>query len=232
MKYLHENVFQLWTIIHTEQFRERTHCLTQVKILCQDWFRWLLGASWYQAMTWTNFDPLSVTNLREIFQRNFIWNAHDDVIKWKHFPCYWPFVRGIHRSSVDFPHKGQRRGALKFSLICAWTNGWGNNRDACDLRRHRTHYNVTVMFHQRKYICKCHLPNVSHCIHTQCVQRCNKTVTRGTLRALWEPMMTSSNGNIFRVTGHLCGEFTGSRWIPRTKACDAELWCFLWSASE
>ena len=45
-------------------------------------------------------------------------------------------------------------------------------------------------------------------------------------------MMTSSNGNIFRVTGYLCGEFTGPRWIPHTKACDAELWCFLWSASE
>ena len=45
-------------------------------------------------------------------------------------------------------------------------------------------------------------------------------------------MMTSSNGNIFRVTGHLCGEFTGPRWIPRTKASVAELWCLLWSASE
>ena len=40
-------------------------------------------------------------------------------------------------------------------------------------------------------------------------------------------MMTSSNGNIFRVTGHLCGEFTGHRWIPRTKASGAEIWCFL-----
>ena len=39
-------------------------------------------------------------------------------------------------------------------------------------------------------------------------------------------MMTSSNGNIFRVTGHLCWEFTGHRWNPRTKASDAELWCF------
>ena len=45
-------------------------------------------------------------------------------------------------------------------------------------------------------------------------------------------MMTSSNGNIFRVTGHLCGDFAGHRWIPRTKASDAELWCFLWSAPE
>ena len=49
-------------------------------------------------------------------------------------------------------------------------------------------------------------------------------------RALY--MMTSSNGNIFRVTGHLCGKFTGPRWISRTKASDAELWCFLWFTSE
>ena len=39
-------------------------------------------------------------------------------------------------------------------------------------------------------------------------------------------MMMSSNGNIFRVTGHLCGEFTSHRWIPCTKASDVELWCF------
>ena len=45
-------------------------------------------------------------------------------------------------------------------------------------------------------------------------------------------MMTSSNGNIFRVTGHLCGALTGPRRIPHKKASDAELWCFLWSASE
>ena len=45
-------------------------------------------------------------------------------------------------------------------------------------------------------------------------------------------MMTSSNGNIFRDTGHLCGEFTGPRWIPCIKASDAERWCFLWSAPE
>ena len=49
---------------------------------------------------------------------------HDDVIKWKHFSRCWPFVRGIHWSPVDFPHEGQWRGALIFSLIRAWTNGW------------------------------------------------------------------------------------------------------------
>ena len=69
----------------------------------------------------------------------------NDVIKWKHFPCYWPFVRGIHRSPVNSPHKGQWCGVLIFSLICAWMNGWVNKREAGDLRRHEAHYNVIVM---------------------------------------------------------------------------------------
>ena len=69
----------------------------------------------------------------------------DDVIKWKHFPCYWPFVWGIHRSRspVNSPHKDQWRGALMCSLT--WINGWVNNGEAGDLRRHRAHCDVTVM---------------------------------------------------------------------------------------
>ena len=70
---------------------------------------------------------------------------HDDVIKWKHFPRYWPFVRGIHRSPVNSPHKGQWRGALMFSCICAWIHGLVTNREAGDLKRHRAHYYVIVM---------------------------------------------------------------------------------------
>ena len=49
--------------------------------------------------------------------------SHDDVITWRHFPHYWLFVRGIHRSPVNSPHKGQWCGALMFSLICA-LNKW------------------------------------------------------------------------------------------------------------
>ena len=77
-------------------------------------------------------------------------SVHDDVIKWKHFPRNWPFVREIHRSPVNFPHKGQWRGALMFSLIYAWINDWVNNREAGDLRRQPGHYDVIVMWH---YIC-------------------------------------------------------------------------------
>ena len=60
-------------------------------------------------------------------RRHWVVCAHDDVIKWEQFPRYWPFVRGIHRSLVNSPHKGQLRGALMFSLSCAWTNGWVSN---------------------------------------------------------------------------------------------------------
>ena len=72
--------------------------------------------------------------------------THDDVIKWKHFPRNWPFVRGIYRSPVNSPHKGQWRGALMFSLICVWINDWVNNREAGDVRRYRAHYDVFVMY--------------------------------------------------------------------------------------
>ena len=60
-------------------------------------------------------------------------------------PCYWPFVRGIHQSPVDSSHKCQWREASMFSLICDWTNGWANNRDAGDMRRRRARYDITVM---------------------------------------------------------------------------------------
>ena len=80
------------------------------------------------------------------------WNPqHDDVIKWKHFPRYWPFVQGIHRSLVNSPHKGQWRQDLIFTSICAWISSWVNNREAGDSRRHRAHYDVTVMNARRSY---------------------------------------------------------------------------------
>ena len=65
---------------------------------------------------------------------------------WKQFPRYRPFVRGIHRSLVNSPHKGQWRGALMFSLICARKKkSRVNNGEAGDLGRNRAYYDVTVM---------------------------------------------------------------------------------------
>ena len=82
-----------------------------------------------------------------VYQISLVWvvKVQAAIIKWKHFPCYCPFVRLIHRSPVNSPHKGQWRGALIFSLICAWINGWVKNREAGDLKRHSTHYDVIEM---------------------------------------------------------------------------------------
>ena len=90
--------------------------------------------------------------------------CHDDIIKWKHFPRYWPFVQGIHWSPVNSPHKGQWLRALMFSLICARASVWVNIRDAGDLRHHRAHYD-----------CCCNVLSLTHCSlgYVAVVSKCN-----------------------------------------------------------
>ena len=63
-----------------------------------------------------------------------------------------PLYRGIPRSPVNSPHKGQWRGALLFSLIWVWTHSWVNNRDAGDLRRYRAHSDVRVIIQRLEHI--------------------------------------------------------------------------------
>ena len=80
------------------------------------------------AIVWTNVDILPMmTSSNEKNPRN------------------WSFVSGIHRSTVNSPHKGQWRGALMLSLICVWINSWVNNREAGESGRYRAHYDVIVM---------------------------------------------------------------------------------------
>ena len=68
---------------------------------------------------------------------------------WRHqmetFSALLAICAGNSPFPVNSPQKGQWRGALMFSLICARINGWVNTGDAGDLRRHRTHYDVIVM---------------------------------------------------------------------------------------
>ena len=95
--------------------------------------------------TLINCGTVPVKNLSVISAETELSYEHEDVMNWKHFPRYWFFVRGIHRSPGNSPHKALWRGGLVFTLIYAWTNGWVNNRDAGDLRRHRANYDVIVM---------------------------------------------------------------------------------------
>ena len=118
--------------------------------------------------------------------------THDDVIKWKHFPRYWPFVRGIHRSPVNSPHKVQWRGALMFSLICVWIKSWVNNRKTGDLRRYRAHHDVIVMI--RRLSAKIIGPILRlnagiHIVHLQTEGKCNQraSLTHGGRDTKWPP---------------------------------------------
>ena len=114
------------------------------KILIIYAFTYVYTAFRYPWYTWHAFSHSQENYTKYIsYGTNMI---HDDVIKWRHFPRYWPFVRRIHRSPVNSPHKGQWRGALMFTLICARIKGWVNNCEAGDLRRNRAHYDVIVMF--------------------------------------------------------------------------------------
>ena len=102
------------------------------------------GVCQMNQMHWTFFFQLKFYPILSL--RHWVGLCHDDVIKWRHFPRNWPFVRGIHQSLVNSPHKSQWRGALMFSLNCVWINGWVNNCKAGDLRRHHGHYDVNVMY--------------------------------------------------------------------------------------
>ena len=84
------------------------------------------------------------------------WKRYGDAW-WRHqmeaFSALLALRAGNSPVPGNSPHKGQGRGALMFSLICARINGWVNNREAGDLRRHRGHYDVTVMvFWLTKYL--------------------------------------------------------------------------------
>ena len=101
----------------------------------------ICGFFW-QSVVMAIHDILTKMSVMQEYQTK---NMHDDVIKWKRYPRNWAFVRWIHRSPMDSPHKGRWRGALIFSLTCTWTNGWANNRDAGEFTRHRAHYDVIIM---------------------------------------------------------------------------------------
>ena len=120
-------------------------------LLCSDDSHWL-GASIGSALYTIYIYIMSPTHVTEVGIPCVIlakscsligatWRRHQLEI----FSTLLDLCAGIHRSPVNSPHKGQWRGALMHSLICTWINGWVNNREAGDLRRRRSHYNVIVM---------------------------------------------------------------------------------------
>ena len=137
---------------------------------------WAVKSVWIRHISFSHMSYLHITKFCFLFQKIYMFliiisnviycksfpfrpgrayfAIHDDVIKWKYFPRYWRFVRGIHRSPVNSLHKGQWRGALMFSLICVWINSWVNNGEAGDLRNWETLRQV-YSTHLRRHLTYC-----------------------------------------------------------------------------
>ena len=147
---------------------------------------------------------LKIIGLLSYITPSFV-HHHDDVIKRKKFPRYWPFVRGIHRSPVNSPHKGQWRGTLMFSLTYAWIRGWVNYREAGDLRRHQAHYDLIVMIS--------HLSVNSNKIY------CPETLNSGQNRHFLSRVTLKFDGWPWKTIGHLF--YTTLSFVHHLKAiCD------------
>ena len=149
---------------------------------------------------------------------------YDGVIKWKHSPLYWLSVGGIHRSPVNSPQKGQWRGALVFYLIWAWTNGSVNNRDAGDLRRHRDHYEVTVMrSHNNEptlVLWHLKLPKTRSCVQRLARESRNENINDPLCWSTAMGRFTSQKANNMRSVLTHCGLMTpygdrdlGQHWL-------------------
>ena len=123
---------------------------------CQNPSRLILNSS-YNSRTWHFPFAQKQKQIQSVHHERDICPKYDDVIKWKHFPRYWPFVRGVHRSPASDME-------LCFRWSAPWINGWVDNREARDLRRHCAHYGIIVMKNSnvflRDFIQRCPYPRM------------------------------------------------------------------------
>ena len=161
-------------------------------------------------------------------------------------PCC-PFVSGIHFRLILLP-TNQQYGVFLFHFLHGITMMIRFfSDDPCLPHFNTCLYNGTCSrdYFTAEVTCECVYEWLGpRCQYRKCLSHKSLTNCPQTMwNVAWQPllgmlseysvsMMTSSNGNIFRITGPLCGEFTGHRWIPLTKASDVEFWCFIRSAPE
>ena len=134
---------------------------------------------------------------------------------------HWSFMRGIHRWLVDSHHKGP---PVSYTFLIRNLSLYEESCYFSSTNSLETTYSSPMKGrHEASFMSlKCDLSSAIIIV----------VLSAFRLNLDRDIILTSPNGNIFHVTGLLCGEFTGDRWIPHTKACDAELWRFLWSAPE
>ena len=127
-----------WITIDLRGAQVNKSVLVQVMAWCHQVPSHYLSQYWLRSLL-----PYGVTRPQCVYSFHTAFHSflesHDDVMRWKHFPHYWPLMREIHRWPVNSPYKDQWCRALMCSLICAWINSQVNNHGAGDLRCHCTH---------------------------------------------------------------------------------------------
>ena len=148
-----------WVILHETGiiFQPlKRQCLRELRRLARDWFlcywqergRIMVSIS-FCAHTLTVIDaPWSMFRTCTLSSTYVI--IHDDVIKGKHFPRYWPFLWGVHPPPMNSPQKGQWPARWSYDVffdLCL--NKWlSKQRDSSDFIHHCAHYDITVMYPQ------------------------------------------------------------------------------------
>ena len=174
-----------------------------------------LSPDWRQAILWTNgiillIGPMGINTSENLIATNTLSFRKNLGLNVLNLTVSSGTVITYFNISYCIEHRNDRR---------TWIRLWTYKRHptphvmACGVSIVR----IWETIHHESYVCN----------HTL-----DSTVVVSSMEGLMVVMMASSNRNIFRVTVPLCGEFISHRWIPRTKASDAELWCFLWSVPE
>ena len=138
-----------WLLLLLILWNRPRHCIHSIckvsqRIACHLFIFWTTNSLQYELINW-RIKRINTKALYHWPTALMITSSNGNT-----FRVTGPLVRGNHRSPVNSPHKGQWRGALMFSLICAWINGWVNNREAGDLRRRRLQ---TSKSHQSNHNC-------------------------------------------------------------------------------
>ena len=131
-----------------------THTIDRLKVL----LIWRYVLEYIQK--WNKIIHLELNYRTNVFENKYQYSTVTPW--WSHqmetFSALLAICAGNSPVPGEFPHKGQWRGDLMFSLICVWINGWVNNRKAGDLRRYCAHYDVIVMRLECNCIIVVHIP--------------------------------------------------------------------------
>ena len=167
--------------------RKHLSCMALLVVLCRGQYQAIIDYIWTCSWMWRTKNVPTYPEDVIIYpskQRRRIHNILMQVpmLYWYHFPnmvisCWrhqmetfsalLALCEGNPPVTGGFPSQSQCRGDLMFSLVCAWTNNWANNRDVDGLRRHSAHYDVRLIWSKFQLSSFPQIANQTHTLQTR-----------------------------------------------------------------